>query len=78
MISKITSKFQITIPKEIRRRLRLSMGDSIEWIAESGKILVRPAGVRVMELKGSIKVGKGAIKDDIVTSRAMRARKVHG
>lgn len=77
MISKITSKFQITIPKEIRKRLRLSRGDSIEWIAESGKIHVRPAGAHFMDLKGSIQVGKGDIKDDIAKSRATRARKVH-
>lgn len=41
-ISKITSKYQATIPKEIRRALGLHSGDTIAFqITESGTVIVR-------------------------------------
>ena len=42
MKSKVTRKFQITIPKEIRERLGIKVGDIIHWeVKESGEIILR-------------------------------------
>lgn len=41
-LSKITSKYQATIPKEIREKLELSSGDTIAFqIMESGTVILR-------------------------------------
>ncbi len=38
VLAKITSKGQITIPKEIREKLRLFNGDKVFFVEEKGKI----------------------------------------
>ncbi|MEE9193373.1 MAG: AbrB/MazE/SpoVT family DNA-binding domain-containing protein [Thermodesulfobacteriota bacterium] len=75
MKSKITSKYQITIPREIRDRLNLSVSDSIEWKIERNKILVEPVNKPFLKYKGSIKIKPGNIKEDILRSRRMRVLK---
>lgn len=71
MKSKITSKFQITIPRKIRERLHLSVSDSIEWKIEENRIFVEPANKPFLKYKGSIKVEAGNIKEDILKARRM-------
>lgn len=39
--SRITSKGQVTVPQEIRRRLGLKKGDRVEFILERGRIFIR-------------------------------------
>jgi len=39
----VTSKGQVTVPKPVRERLGLKQGDSIEFVTESGRTLVRRA-----------------------------------
>lgn len=48
----ITSKGQITLPKEVRDRHSLKPGDSIEFVEEDGKIWVRPRNLRAIDLAG--------------------------
>jgi antitoxin PrlF len=44
-VSRVTSKGQVTIPEEIRRRYHVQAGDQIEWeVTESGTIEVRRSG----------------------------------
>ncbi|WKZ16024.1 MAG: AbrB/MazE/SpoVT family DNA-binding domain-containing protein [Candidatus Jettenia caeni] len=71
MKSKITSKFQVTIPREIREKLHLSVSDSIEWKIEENRIFVEPADKPFLKYKGSIKVEAGNIKEDILEARKM-------
>ncbi|WP_096893464.1 AbrB/MazE/SpoVT family DNA-binding domain-containing protein [Candidatus Scalindua japonica] len=73
--SKITSKFQTTIPREIRDRLKLSVSDSIEWKIEEDKIVVGPVNKPFLKYKGSIKIKSGNIREDILQSRKMRVLK---
>jgi AbrB family looped-hinge helix DNA binding protein len=52
----LTSKGQITIPIEIRRKLRLKDGDKIDFFeTEEGMYAMRPKTGSIMELKGILK-----------------------
>ncbi|HOW81653.1 MAG TPA: AbrB/MazE/SpoVT family DNA-binding domain-containing protein [Spirochaetota bacterium] len=69
MRSKITDKFQITIPKKVRERLKLTRHDAIEWEFEDDRVVVRPSKRPFMDLMGSIKTGTGDVKKDIQSAR---------
>src|SRR5205809_6134241 len=40
--STISSKGQVTVPQEIRKRIGLSAGDRVEFVIENGQTLIRP------------------------------------
>jgi antitoxin PrlF len=58
----ITSKGQVTLPKEVRDRLCLKVGDAIEFIEENGRTWVKPRTLRAIDLAGILhKPGMKAI-----------------
>lgn len=52
LTSTVTSKGQITIPKEIRELLNLHPGDRLDFIIENGRVYVQPIDVDVRSLSG--------------------------
>jgi antitoxin PrlF len=55
MLSKLTSKGQTTVPKEVREYLNLHPGDEVKWFPQSdGSVVVLPT-VDVSILRGSLK-----------------------
>ncbi|MBN1780028.1 type II toxin-antitoxin system PrlF family antitoxin [bacterium] len=55
MISTITSKGQLTIPKKVRQKLKLHSGDKIEFILEdSGHCQIVPVKSPLSKLKGIV------------------------
>lgn len=55
-LATITSKGQVTIPKDIRELLHLHAGDKIEVLAtKSGEAIIRPISKTVDEVFGSLK-----------------------
>ncbi len=75
MNSKITAKYQITIPSAIRKRLKLSVADALEWKVEDNRIYLVRASEPFLAFRGAIEVGPGDIVDDIETARQQRAKK---
>ena len=73
MQSSITSKYQITIPKGVREKLKLSVHDAIEWKIEDDKVVVYPVQQRFLQYRNSVRVGPGEIRDDIEEARADQA-----
>jgi AbrB family looped-hinge helix DNA binding protein len=73
--SKITDKFQITIPKQIRELLKLERNDSLEWRIEGGKVTVEAVSKPFPACRGSVKTGPGNIRHDIETARDAIAEK---
>jgi AbrB family looped-hinge helix DNA binding protein len=75
MQSVITSKFQTTIPKDVRERLKLSIHDTLEWKIDRGKIVVLPVHKKFIEYRNKIKTGPGKIEEDIKQARKQRVGK---
>ena len=73
--SKITDKFQVTIPKEIRTRMKLTKKDTIEWAIEDDKIVVKPVKKPFLKYRGYVRVGEGNIAQDINKARKYIADK---
>lgn len=42
-VSRLTSKYQATIPRPVRECLRLGAGDSIAFVVEGGRVYLRRA-----------------------------------
>ena len=54
--STLTTKGQVTIPLDVRRRLGLSAGDRIEFVeVENGTFAIKPAIDDVRSLKGLLR-----------------------
>ena len=74
--AKVTSKGQITVPKEIREYLDLNSGDRIEFIVNSeGEVIIRPCTYKVSDLKGLL---KAKVKKKVTTEdmeKAIRNRR---
>ena len=75
MKSKVTSKFQTTIPKRVRERLKLSVEDLIDWDLEGGEVIVRPVAKPFLDYKGKFAVGQGDIEEDIRKAQRSIAEK---
>ena len=54
--AKLTSKGQITIPKEVREALGLHTGDRLAFrIRDDGTVIVEPETLDLMSLRGSVR-----------------------
>ncbi len=60
-IAKITSKGQITIPIEIRKKLKLSEGDKVVFVEEDGRYFM--ANSSVIAFREMQKVMEGASEE---------------
>ena len=70
----ITSKGQITIPKDVRHRLGVDAGDRIEFVEiEPGVFKIIPATAEVTELKGIVTKPKHAVTIEQM-NKAIRKR----
>lgn len=75
MHSKITSKYQTTIPKEVRDKLKVSVADTLEWKFVDGRLLVETSKPFFQKYRGSIKTGKGDISEDLQKARESIAKR---
>jgi len=57
--SKLTTKGQITLPKEIRDKLDLDTGDPIDFVIQpNGDVILKPAKFDIQKLQGILKSRK--------------------
>ena len=57
----VTSKGQITIPADLRRKFRIEEGSKVEVVEEEGRIVVRRQ-TSILDLAGS-SAGKGVVEE---------------
>ena len=75
MKSTITAKFQTTIPKDVRERLKLSFNDAVDWQIEDGKVVVYPVRRDFLQYRNRVKVGTGDVRADLDEARALRVER---
>ena len=75
LVSTVTQKGQVTIPKDIRDSLHLITGDKVEFIRnELGEIVIKPVTRKVAEVVGLLSQYK---KTKTVTIEAMDQAILH-
>jgi len=76
--AKVTSKGQITVPKDVRLRLGLKPGDRVRFIVEGdGRVRLLPAKRDISELVGILPRPKRALtieEMDAAVGRAIAAK----
>jgi antitoxin PrlF len=73
----VTAKGQVTIPADVRRRMRLDAGDRIEFVeVEDGEYLIKPANDDVRTLKGLLRTPSKSIS--VADMNAMIRRRASG
>ncbi len=73
----LTSKGQITVPKEVRDQLHLSTGDRVRFLTDDeGRVIMIPATISIAELRGCLPAPKRAVTlaemDDAIAAGASR------
>ncbi|HBK53276.1 MAG TPA: AbrB/MazE/SpoVT family DNA-binding domain-containing protein [Syntrophomonas wolfei] len=56
MMSRVSSKGQITIPAEFRKSLNISGGSQVRFVMENGELKIKPVNDGIEALRGIIKV----------------------
>jgi len=69
----LTSKGQITIPADVRRRLGLESGDRVEFVEVDGGFAIKPANDDVRSLKGLLRKPAKPVSIEAMNA-AIRAR----
>lgn len=55
-IATLTSKGQITIPKEVRDALHLAQNDKVAIVVEEGVAVIKPIKGKILDIGASIKI----------------------
>lgn len=73
----VTSKGQVTIPKQIREQLGIEAADKITFVInDAGRVEIRPAPYRMRDLRGILPAIPGRETEDFddFIDEAMQAR----
>jgi AbrB family looped-hinge helix DNA binding protein len=74
--TRIGRRGQITLPREVRRRIKVDEGDQIAFIIEGEQVIIKALTQSLQDLRGSVKVtGEqdfDAIRKEVTAKRAGR------
>ena len=76
MVSTVTSKGQVTIPKEIRILLKIEPSDKIDFLVENGRVILKPLKT-LQSLRGSVSAkGKGDLNTERKVAKISVSKRV--
>ncbi len=75
-VATLTSKGQITIPKEIRDALHLTEHDKVTIVAEEGIAVIKPISGNILDIGASIRISAKEKPIDFKKVRRETIRKI--
>ena len=77
MIAKVTSKGQVTLPKQIRKKLGIEFGDSIDFQVNNDIVIIKPVHTKgdLMDLKGILKAKRSVADEEINNAKDIALKK---
>jgi AbrB family looped-hinge helix DNA binding protein len=76
VLAKVTSKGQVTIPNEIRKKLGIRTEDRVDFILDGERVILVPVK-NLRDLRGAVKAkGKGDFDEERAKAKAAVARRV--
>jgi AbrB family looped-hinge helix DNA binding protein len=76
MLATVTSKGQVTIPKEIRDLLHIRSNDKVDFVLDGERVLLTPVKT-LLNLRGSVRAdGKGDFPQERIQAKAAVAKRV--
>ena len=76
MLSTVTSKGQVTIPKEIRDLLHIRSNDKVDFVLDGERVLLVPVKT-LLDLRGAVPTGgKGDFSKERARAKAAVAKRV--
>ncbi|MFZ3208640.1 MAG: AbrB/MazE/SpoVT family DNA-binding domain-containing protein [Geobacteraceae bacterium] len=76
MLATVTSKGQVTIPKEIRDLLHIRSNDKVDFVLDGEKVLLSPVKT-LLDLRGAVRTdGKGDFPQERARAKAAVAKRV--
>jgi AbrB family looped-hinge helix DNA binding protein len=74
---RVSSKGQITLPQQIRRKLHINSGDQVAVYVEGEQVILRPVTQNLLDLRGAVKVESGqdfeAVRQEVLHHRSKKA-----
>lgn len=74
--TRVGRRGQITLPCEVRRRIKVAEGDRIGFVLDGDQVIIKPLNRSLFDLRGSVKVDGeqdfDAIRKAMITQRAKR------
>ena len=78
MLAKITSKGQVTIPQEIRKKLGIGKDDRVDFVIEGSRVVLVPVKT-LKNLRGAVKKeGSGDFTAERETAKTEVGKRVTG
>jgi len=76
MLSTVTSKGQVTIPKEIRDLLHIRSNDKVDFVLDGERVLLVPVKT-LLDLRGAVPAtGKGDFSQERALAKVAVAKRV--
>lgn len=76
MLATVTSKGQVTIPKEIRDFLHIRTNDKLDFVMDGERVMIAPVKT-LLDLRGAVQAkGKGDSKQERAIAKAAVAKRV--
>ena len=76
MLATVTSKGQVTIPKEIRDLLHIRSNDKVDFVLDGEKVLLSPVKT-LLDMRGAVRTdGKGDFPQERARAKAAVAKRV--
>ena len=78
LYTRVGRRGQITLPKEVRRRIKVEEGDQIAFVIDGEQVIIKPVTQSLLDLRGSVRV-KGeqdfnAIRKQITAKRVTQRK----